>query len=76
MWEVYEELQNDPIYMQMKKNAANGRSSDLTTISPVTGQRVNIKDYRLDDCYYYAVSTLPNKEILIDELRSEMGRQS
>ena len=74
MWEMYKELQTDPVYMQMKKNAANGIASDLTTISPVTGHRVNIKDYRLEDCYYFSVSTLPNKETLMDELRGEMEK--
>ena len=74
MWEFFEDLQNSPAFIQMKKNADNGFSSDITTISPVTGYRINIKDYRLEDCFYFSVSILPNKESLMDELRDQLDK--
>ncbi|MFD2163649.1 PAS domain-containing protein [Paradesertivirga mongoliensis] len=74
MWEVFPVLEKDPSYMLMRKNAQNGHMSDISTVSPVTRQRVNIKDYRLEDCYYFSVSVLPNKESLMDELRDQLEK--
>jgi hypothetical protein len=76
MWEVFGELQTDPGFNLLKKNSENGIVSNMIVTSPVTGQRLNITGFPLDDCYYFTSSILPDKDNLIDELRSELLKKN
>jgi len=75
MWEAFEELVTDPSFSLLKKNSERGITSNLIAVSPVTAKRLNISGYRLEDCYYFTSSVLPDKGDLIDELRSELGKR-
>jgi hypothetical protein len=74
MWEEFEELAIDPTFNQLRKKMEQGLTVNLETISPINGKRLNITGYRLEDCYYFASSILPDKDDLIHELRSHLGR--
>jgi hypothetical protein len=37
---------------------------------------LNIAGFRLEDCYYFTSSILPDKDNLIDELRSELAKKN
>jgi hypothetical protein len=76
MWEVFSELQKDPGFNLLKKNAENGITSNMIVTSPVTRQRLNITGFPLEDCYYFTSSILPDKDNLIDELRNELAKKN
>lgn len=65
----------DPEYSLFLKKVEQGLVSNIITISPVTKKRVSVTGYPLEDCYYFAVSMLPDKQDLMNELRSELGKQ-
>jgi len=71
MWEVFEELAIDPSFALMKKNAEKGLKVNLITTSPINSQRLNIVGHTLEDCWLFTSSILPDKDELLDELRSE-----
>lgn len=64
----------DPEYSLFLKKVEQGAVSNIITISPVTRKRVSVTGYPLEDCYYFAVSMLPDKQDLMNELRSELGK--
>lgn len=75
MWEQFKELATDASFNLLKKNTERGIVSNIIVNSPVTGQRLNIAGYPLDDCYYFSSSILPDKDNLIDELRNELEKR-
>jgi hypothetical protein len=75
MWEQFKELQADPSFKELKKNTENGITTNITLTSPVHGKRQNVTGYALEDCYYFSTSILPDKDNLIDELRSELSKK-
>ena len=76
MWEVFEELAIDPSFALMKKNAEKGLKVNLITTSPINSQRLNIVGHILEDCWLFTSSILPDKDELLDELRSELKKMS
>jgi hypothetical protein len=74
MWTVFPELAADPSFQQMKRNAEKRVLTNVTVISPVNSQRINIIGYPLDDCFYFSSSILPDKNDLLQELRNELGK--
>jgi hypothetical protein len=76
MWDEFKELRTDPGFTQLKKNSENGITSNMIVTSPVTGQRLNITGFPLEDCYYFTSSILPDKDNLIDELRNELAKKN
>lgn len=75
MWEQFKELASHPSFLQLKQNAEKGLTSNMIVVSPITGKRLNITGYPLTDCYYFSASILPDKDDLIDELRSELSKR-
>lgn len=75
MWTQFKELEVDPSFKLLRKNAENGITTNMTVTSPVLGKRLNITGYPLEDCYYFSASILPDKDNLIDELRNELGKR-
>src|SRR5215204_2039079 len=45
MWEVFPELATDASFQRMKRNAEERVLTNLTVISPVSSQRINIVGY-------------------------------
>lgn len=64
----------DPEFSLFLKKVEQGGVSNITTISPLTRKRVSITGYPLEDCSYFAVSVLPDKQDLMNELRGELRR--
>jgi hypothetical protein len=75
MWDEFKELSLDSSYTMLKQDSEKGITSNVIVTSPLSGQRINITGYRLDDCYYFSSSVLPDKNDLLDELRSELGKR-
>ena len=65
-------IEVDPEYSRFLKKVENGSVSNIIAISPATRKRVSVTGYPLEDCYYFAVSALPDKEDLMNELRSQL----
>lgn len=76
LWTQFEELQHDPSFRQLKANMEKRITTNIVVVSPVHGKRQNITGYALDDCFYFSVSILPDKENLIEELRQELGKKN
>jgi|GEM_PF-6574542 len=74
MWETFEELGQDPVFIRLKYETERGIETNLITTSPINSQRLSIVGCRLSDCYFFSASILPNKEDLIHELRGELRK--
>jgi len=72
MWQEFKELATDPSFILLKKNSEKGLNTNVITKSPINSQRLNIVGYPLKDCYFFFSSILPDKDVLIDELRKEL----
>ena len=46
----------------------------MTTISALSKKRVSVTGYPLEDCCYFAVTILPDKDDLMNELRNELKK--
>jgi hypothetical protein len=68
-------LAKDSSFIKMKTDMEKGVISNFTAMSPVTGKRLHIVGYRLEDCYYFSASILPDKDDLMNELRSQLNRK-
>ena len=76
MWTQFAELANDPAYIRMKTDTEKGAPVNFITTSPITGQRLNIVGYPLQDCYFFYTSQLPRKEDLMNELRETLEKHN
>jgi PAS domain S-box-containing protein len=76
LWDVFPELDGNPLYKMMKKNIENGIVVNQVTNSPVNGQRVNVVGYALEDCYFFSSSVVPDKQDLLQELRKQLGNRN
>lgn len=76
MWQEFEELAIDPAFAMMKKNAEKGLKINIVTTSPINSQRLNIIGHKLEDCWLFSASILPDKDELLDELRSVLKNTS
>lgn len=53
------------------------RTATASTIHmPMYGQRIIVRGYALNDCYFVSTCTLPGKDELIQELREELRKQN
>lgn len=76
MWETFPLLVIDPDFRLMKKNMEMNKATNIITISPLTGQRLSIIGYALEDCYFFSASIMLNKEDLISALRKYLDKAS
>ena len=76
MWETFPLLAIDPDFRLMKKNMEMNKATNIITISPLTGQRLSIIGYALEDCYFFSASIMLNKEDLISDLRKHLEKAS
>jgi hypothetical protein len=74
LWKMFGNTNNDPQFKTIITDVESRRASNITTVSAITGRRVNVTGYPLEDCYYFSVSLLPDKEDLINDLRSQLGK--
>ena len=62
----------DREYRSFLTKVENGTPSSTVTKSPLSGKRVSVSGYPLEDGFYFAVSVLPDKEDLMNELRQQL----
>ena len=74
MWEFFPQLSMDVDFQLLRNNMEKGKEYALVTISPLTGNRLSIVGYPLEDCYYFTATVLPNTQNLVDELRSQLPK--
>jgi hypothetical protein len=74
MWEEFKELAHDSAFRSLKANMDRRIPSNFITTSPLTGQRLNVVGYPLDDCFFFSSSILPDKDVLIAELRDVLPK--
>ena len=70
----------DPKFQQVFELIQIGierRTSAVSTIyMPMYGQKIIVRGYALNDCYFFSTCTLPGKDELIQELREELKKQN
>ena len=74
MWREFKELADDSTFNLLKRNMEKRVLTNMITISPINGQRLNIVGYPLEDCFYFTSSVLPDKSDLLNELRGELAK--
>jgi hypothetical protein len=74
MWATFPALAADPDYMRMKQKIEENKMVTLVTHSPLTGQRLSIVGYTLEDCYFFSSHLMPNKQDLLNDLRSQLEK--
>ena len=75
MWAVFPELAHDSMFIQLRDKMERRITCNLETNSPLTGRRLHITGYPLDDCYFFTSSILPDKEELLNEIRMQLTRR-
>lgn len=76
MWNFFPELASDFSFQLLKKNIESGKKYSCKTTSPLNSRRLSIMGYRLEDCYYFTSTLLPDKQTLVDELRQELEKRA
>ncbi len=74
MWLTFPELENDSMFRTLRERSEKGLESELTTISPLTFQRINVTGLVLKDCYLFTSSILPRKEDVLEDLKSTLRK--
>ena len=75
MWKLFPEMAADPAYKLIKKNIDKGVVPRVETRSLVNAKRISITGYPLEDCFYLAITVIPDRENLLDELRNELVKK-
>jgi hypothetical protein len=75
MWKEFPELEKDPVFGQLREKMDSRIPCTVETTSPVNGKRLYITGYPLEDCFYFTSSILPDKQELMNELRSMLGKK-
>ena len=75
IWNLFPELAADPAYKLLKKNIDKGVVPRVETRSLVNAKRISITGYPLEDCFYLAITVIPDRENLLDELRNELVKK-
>ena len=77
LWKILrEKMEGDPDFRTFLQRIEAGQAANTTTISAISRKRVSVTGYPLEDCYYFAVTILPDKESLMNELRTELSRNN
>jgi hypothetical protein len=75
LWDALaEKMSIDTQFKVFIEKVKSGEAANVTTISAITNKRVSITGYPLADCYYFAVTILPDKDDLISELRRQLKK--
>lgn len=73
LWKALQErMEADTQFKTFIKRLESGYVANVVTLSSFSKKRVSVTGYPLEDCYYFAVTVLPEKENLMDELRAEL----
>jgi hypothetical protein len=75
LWERFPQLKADPVFAMLKRNSENELETDIITVSPLTGQRLNIVGKPMRDCFLFYATVLPNKDDLLRELRDVLKKR-
>lgn len=57
------------------ENSEVKSATNFNTVSPVTSPNISISGYPLPNCFFFSVSILPVKDVLMNELREELENQ-
>jgi hypothetical protein len=65
VWEILQgQMQLDSQFKQFINTIKSGASSSVVTLSPMSNKRVSVIGYPLQDCFYFAVTILPDEQEL------------
>lgn len=71
MWTAFKPLATDPVFRRLRSNLDNRIITNIVVTSPLTFQLLNIVGYPLDDCFYFSMTPIPEKNTMADNISSE-----
>lgn len=74
IWQEFEGISSNSSLLLIRKNMEKKVVTNIKLISPISLQQVYVTGYPLEDCYYFTSSTIPDKEDLLHELRSQLRK--
>ncbi len=75
LWEsLNQKMLVDTDFKVFIKRVKAGNVANVTTISALSRKRVSVTGYPLEDCYYFAVTILPDKDDLMTELCNQLKK--
>ena len=71
MWIAFKPLTADPVFRRLRSNLDKRIITNIVVTSPMTFQLLNIVGYPLDDCFYFSMTPIPEKNAMADNISSE-----
>lgn len=75
IWKEREEVNFEPIFNMLKHSVTQRKPLELKSRSPLTKKNIEILGHPLDDCYCFSIQEMPDKESLLQELKSLLNRK-
>lgn len=70
VWQECPNVNFEPVFNLIKPGVEERQPLDIHSRSPLTKKAIEIVGHPLSDCYYFSVYELPDKELLLSELKS------
>jgi hypothetical protein len=72
VWNTFPIHATHPELRVFRRNIERKESANIITTSPLTGHRISIISYVMEDCFLLLSTTMINKEELITDLRNNL----
>jgi len=69
VWQEHPETNFQPVFNLLKGPVTERKPVEVSSRSPLTRRAIEIIGHPLSDCYFFAISELPDKETLLTELK-------
>ena len=75
IWQENPHYNFQPVFNMLNDKVQERKPMEVHSRSPLTRKAIEIVGYPLDDCYYFSIYELPDKESLLSELKSILKRK-
>ena len=76
VWKERPEVNFEPLYNLMKESVKKRVPMEVKSRSPLTKRAIEILGQPLKDCYYFSINEVPDKETLMQELKSLLKKRN
>lgn len=74
VWKENPQFNFHPVYILLRDGVKQRSRISIKTKSPITAKAIEITGIPFKDCYFFSIAELPEKEALLDELKSFLKR--
>ena len=75
IWKENPNFNFEPVYNLLKESVDHKKTLRLSSRSPVTKKAIEIVGQPLEDCYYFSIHELPDRESILSELKSLLKKR-